>query len=221
MGCSKEWDECYKRNEHLSIWPWSDLISYVKRYVNFTADKFKVLELGCGAGANIPFFKSLGMQYYSIEGSKTIVETLWKKFPEYKDTIITGDFTSDIPFEEKFDLIVDRGSLTNNTTLAIKNCLKNIYEKLNKSCGFIGIDWISTLHSDYKEGIVDGDINTKNFIKTGHLSGYGRVHFSDKKHLLELFSNFKMEILEHKIIERSIPDEKYIMASWNFLAIKI
>ena len=220
MGFSKEWDECYKKKKHLSVWPWSDLISYVKRFVSFKDSNFKVMELGCGAGANIPFFKSLGVQYYSIEGSKTIVETLWQKFPEYKNTIIAGDFTRDIPFDEKFELIIDRGSLTNNTTLAIKNCLKNVHEKLNKDGIFIGIDWISTLHSDYKKGIADSDINTKNFIKTGHLSGYGRVHFSDKQHLLELFSNFKIKMLEHKIIERYIPDEDYIMASWNFLAMK-
>ena len=41
----------------------------------------RVLELGCGPGANIPFFLSQGADYYAAEGSETIVVELQKKFP--------------------------------------------------------------------------------------------------------------------------------------------
>ena len=60
MSFSNEWDESYKKNTHLSIWPWSDLVSYVMRYARPENPKnCNVLELGCGAGANIDFFKWL------------------------------------------------------------------------------------------------------------------------------------------------------------------
>ena len=74
MSFSKEWDQIYKKNTQMSIWPFSDLISYVKRYLPFVGSSNSVLELGCGAGANIPFFKSLGIDYFAIDGSITIVE---------------------------------------------------------------------------------------------------------------------------------------------------
>ena len=94
-GFSKEWDKRYKENTHMSIWPWSDLVSFVMSNLP-QKENFNVLELGCGAGANIPFFKSIGANYYAIEGSASIVENLHNKYPQFKDNIIVGDFTKDI-----------------------------------------------------------------------------------------------------------------------------
>ena len=107
----------------MSIWPWSDLVSYVMRHARPQNEKFRVLELGCGAGANIPFFKQLGVQYHAVEGSATIVNMLAGKFPEYRSTIKVGDFTKELPFEGEFDLVVDRASLTCNTTSSIRRGL--------------------------------------------------------------------------------------------------
>lgn len=220
MSFSKEWDETYKTEAHLSIWPWSDLVSYVMRYARPTRTDCRVLELGCGAGANIPFFKKIGVQYYAIEGSSSIVERLWERFPELKGNIVVGDFTEDIPFSEPFDLIVDRASLTHNSTEAIKNALKLVYGKLKADGKFIGIDWYSTKHSDYRLGD-SVDAFTRNNIREGQFTGVGNVHFSDREHLLDIFSDFKIEMMEHKIVQQEIPADNHIFASWNLLVRKV
>ena len=44
MSFSPEWEQTYKNNAHLSIWPWSDLVSFVMRYARPTGPKFRVLE---------------------------------------------------------------------------------------------------------------------------------------------------------------------------------
>jgi SAM-dependent methyltransferase len=220
MSFSKEWEERHKANKNISIWPWSDLVSYVMRYARPSSLDFRVLELGCGAGANILFFKGLGVQYYAIEGSSLIVERLLERFPELKGNIVVGDFTEDIPFSEPFDLIVDRASLTSNSTPAISGALKIVYDKLKKDGIFIGIDWYSTSHSDYELGDVV-DNYTRCNIQQGQFTGLGKVHFSDKTYLLNLFSNFKVEILEHKTIKREIPDDNHVFASWNLVAKKV
>ena len=95
MVISSEWDERYKDNTHMSIWPWSDLVSYVMRYAK-SKKKISVLELGCGAGANIPFFLALGYEYYGIEGSSTIISKLKKRFPNIKKNLF---FSLDIIVE--------------------------------------------------------------------------------------------------------------------------
>ena len=59
LGFSSEWDDQYSIGRLGSRWPWSDVVSYVMRYVRPQNKKIKVLELGCGAGANIPFFQSV------------------------------------------------------------------------------------------------------------------------------------------------------------------
>lgn len=220
MTFSKEWDERYRVNTNLSTWPWSDLVSYVMRYARPSGPEYSVLEIGCGAGANIPFFIKLGVRYYAIEGSPYIVRKLQAEFPELEKNIVTGDFTEVIPFSEEFDLVVDRSSLTHNTTSAIKRCLALVYEKLKPGGKFIGIDWFSTLHSDYDAGIDDGDSYTRKDYTTGQFAEVGRVHFSDKAHIAELFENFHLDILEHKVIKRELPESDHVFATWNFVARK-
>lgn len=220
MGFSKEWEDRYKANTHLSVWPWSDLVSYVKRYSPPLGSEFKVLELGCGAGANIPFFIELGVPYYAIEGSSTIVKRLKKKFPELKNNIKVGDFTKEIPFSGQFNLIVDRASLAHNTTAAIKDCLALLFKKIKPKGRFIGINWFSTQHSDYQGGLAGEDMYTRRGYKEGPFAYIGRAHFSDKPHLLELFKKFNIVILEHTTIRREIPDGNFLLAYWNFVAEK-
>ncbi len=80
MSFSAEWEKIYRQGMQNSIWPWSDLVSYVMRYARPTDGACKVLELGFGAGANIGFFSSLGVEYYGTEGSESAVERVGKRF---------------------------------------------------------------------------------------------------------------------------------------------
>ena len=220
MSFSSEWNDRYQENTHMSIWPWSDLISAVMKNKPKN-ENFKVLELGCGAGANIPFFTSLDADYYAIEGSEEIVKKLHKKYPQYKNNIIVGDFTKKIP-NEKFDLIIDRASLTHNNQMAINQCLNLCYEQLSNSGKFIGIDWFSTKCSDYKKGKQAEDVWTKfDFEEEGWFTGLGKIHFSDKKHLLDLFKKFEIISLAHKDLFHEIPDKNLKYSTWNFVARKV
>ena len=195
MSFSNEWDERYRATTHMSVWPWSDLVSYVMRYAKPTNPlKCRVLEIGCGAGANIPFFKWLGVDYHAIEGSPTIVKALQDKYPEFARSIVCVDFTSDIPFAESFDIVVDRASMTHNDTASIKRGLALIHEKMVVGGAYIGIDWFSTNHTDFSKGTAHADGFTRQNILEGQFAGVGNVHFSNKAHLIELFENFEIRI---------------------------
>jgi len=223
MNFQKEWDEKYKQNKQMSIWPWSDLVSYVMRYARPHSGDFKVLELGCGAGANIPFFEWLGVKYFAIEGSHTIVSHLSNKFPKLEENIVAGDFTETIPFDGPFDLVVDRSSLTHNKTSAIINALSLVLGRLKPGGKFIGIDWFSTEHAAYFEGENLEDPFTKCNYRTGQFADIGVVHFSSREHLEYLFADFVIETLEHKIIRRDKQLDAEcgkVFAAWNFVAIK-
>ena len=221
MTFSNEWNQIYKGNKHLSIWPWSDLVSYVKRYCRELSPSSNVLELGCGAGANIPFFLSLPVNYYGIDGSEVIIRMLKRKFPKIKNNLTVADFTKDIPFSHKYDLVVDRGSLTCNSTHAIRNALKIIKDKIIPGGKYIGIDWFSTKHSDFRKGWATDDPFTKKDYVNGQFACTGNVHFSDIEHLIELFEGFEIEVMELKVVNRLIPKDKFKFAAWNFVAKKI
>ena len=95
MAFSTEWEEIYRNNEQLSIWPWSSCVSLCHRYGNMR-EGMNVLELGCGAGANIPFFIQQKTNYYAVDGSATVVEILKKKFAGHKVYVAQADFTRDL-----------------------------------------------------------------------------------------------------------------------------
>ncbi|MNI75211.1 hypothetical protein D3C73_1313430 [compost metagenome] len=64
------------------------------------------------------------------------------------------------------------------------------------------------------------DDYTRKDIKDGHLSNTGKVHFSDRIHLLELFKELEITQLEHKVFKQEIPYTDFTIASWNLVAEK-
>jgi SAM-dependent methyltransferase len=221
---STEWDEIYINKEQLASWPWSDLVSLVFRHCkDLITHSGAVLELGCGAGPNIPFIQALGMDYYAIEGSATIVNSLHEKYKDLQDKVQVGDFTNVDSFTRipDIDIIIDRAAVTHNNLTAIKQTLDNSFNALKSGGCFIGIDWFSTQHSDFKMGKQSGDQYTRTDIETGRFKNVGNVHFSSEEHIRFLFSDFDILHLSEKVINSYEPlTNRHQFATWNIVARK-
>jgi SAM-dependent methyltransferase len=220
MSFSTEWDNIYQANKHMSTWPWSDLIAYVKRNLPDIDEKSYVLELGCGAGANISFFQQLKVNYFATEGSNFIVRYLTEKFPSLADNIKVADFTKEIPFDLTFDLIFDRGSVCCNNTASIENCISLITKHLKTGGLYIGIDWPSTLHTEFNNGVFVDDMYTKNQFSPGPFYNMGLIHFFDKKHIQDLFKGYEFIKMEHKTFKQEFPESDFQLSNWNFIVKK-
>lgn len=220
MGFSEEWDACYKQNTHMNRWPWTDLVSCTLRYARPRQAGGRVLELGCGNGNNIGFLQSVfeAGEYCGVDGSEHIVKRLRDAQPDLD--VKCADFTHTIPFSGQFDLIVDRAAMTHNTTQAIRNGLDLVYNKLRPGGKFIGIDLFSTEHSEYGRGSPGDDIFTRTGYTEGCFALVGRVHFWDSQHIGDLFSRFEIIMLEHRLVRREIPDDGFVLATWNLVAQK-
>lgn len=222
MSFSNEWNEIYLNNEQMSTWPWSDLVSLVHRYGdNLISTKGNVLELGCGAGANIPFFRALGINYYCVDGSPSIINYLKFKYPELSNQIVCADFTKSQPFNKKYDLIFDRAALTHNNTASIKCALDSANKSLNSGGIYIGVDYFSTKHSDFDNGSEIDDPFTRSGYADGQFVGCGKVHFFDESHIREIFSDFEIIYLSEKVVRELGQKEKDRFASWNIVAKKV
>tara|TARA_B100001250_G_C19758580_1_gene771345 strand:+ start:457 stop:1107 length:651 start_codon:yes stop_codon:yes gene_type:complete len=212
------WNKVYKQNNHLSIWPWSQLISIINNhcYNIINNPKKKVLELGFGAGANIPFFLKQKSSYYGIDSSIIIVNRLKKKFKNLKNRLKCENFRANYFKAHRFDLIFDRASLTHNSKEDIIKATDIIYKKLNKGGFFVGVDWYSSKCSDFKKN------NKENYIKfkKGNFANIGGVYFSQKKDINFFFKNFKIIYMHENIIKILIGNKKTVLSSWSFVALK-
>jgi SAM-dependent methyltransferase len=223
MPFSSEWEDVYRLGEQNATWPWSDLVSYVMRYAYPDRRPFRVLELGFGAGANIPLFLGLGADYSGTEGSSTAVERARARFANAGNfRVARCDFTVTIPFAGPFDLVVDRSSLTHNTSAAIRSCLRQLHGLMRHGGKLIGIDWFSTVHGDATLGVQLEDRYTRKDLTTARFHNVGTVHFSDEGHLTDLLgeAGLVLERLEHKRSDIVLPHGETPMAWWNFVAVK-
>lgn len=222
MAFCREWNELYLKGKHVSEWPWTDVVILVKRHVK--KDNFRVLELGCGWGANIPFFLSAGADYYATEGSGVAVDRILDNYPELAGKIRVCDFTKEVPFEDGyFDLVIDRGALTCNHLDDVKNCMGQVYNKLKPDGVFIGVDLVSTECSDFGKGVMGHDEFTYSNTGNGLYPNIGWMHFFDKSQLDEVFgdNHFKISYISHKKEEIKLRDENVVAAAWNVVASKV
>jgi len=218
---SEEWNLIYSKNQQLSVWPWSDLISLVAKFTGNDLNGSAVLELGFGAGANIQFIKSLGAKYYGIDGSKIATDKALENHPELHDRIYCGDFTSDIAFDDFFDLVIDRCSLAHNSTAGIKSCIELLDKRMRKDSLFIGIDWYAIEHPAFLFDATEVDQFTKTSFKHGQFKNVGNTHFTNEASIKELFENFEIIHLIKKIIYKCGSKDNIESVTYNFVARKI
>ena len=217
MTYSKEWNDIYDRGEQMVRWPWSDLVSLVKRHCGDLKGK-RVLELGCGMSTpNQQFFESEGAEYWGIDGAIKISQSSGR--------VYGADFTRIHP-NHKFDLICDRAAVTHNDTESIKRCLGLAYDALKPGGWYIGVDWFSKMHADSLLGDYVDDF-TRRDIPEGQFEGCGIVHFADLYHMEDLFKAFTIVAMPHKQVE-SMPVAVSrsllmceIFASFNIVARKV
>lgn len=221
-GFDEEWDRCYRASTHLSVWPWSDVVSLTHRHASPANGYSRVLELGCGAGANIPFYLSLPCEYHAIDGSAAILAQLLARYPALQGRLLCGDFTRPLPWADaSFDLVLDRASITHNRTADVQAALAQAARVLRPGGKFIGSDWFSSAHEDAGHGTRVDD-HTRRDIDSRNFGGVGNVHFSDEAHLRALFgaAGFALEMLQHKEHRHVVGGKGAHFASWNLVAVK-
>ena len=98
----------------------------------------KVLELGCGSGANIRYAAKLGLDVYGTDISNAAIEYAKLKFKEENieidDSKLQVCSFDEISFENNyFDIIIDRGALIYADKDMYIYTINNIYKMLKKS----------------------------------------------------------------------------------------
>lgn len=215
-GYSPEWNKKWSDRETYTKYPWSKIVSYTMRFVD-DLDSPKVLEIGCGPGPNVQFFLDIDSTYYGIDGSEDALSVARDRFPSFENHFIRGDFTEQLPDTGPFDIVVDRSALTHNTTKDIKKTIRLIEESMKEDGWFISVDnfAIDDQRADW-ESAKEIDEYTRQF-DDGYFKDKGDVHFWDRNHISDIYSNLTIKRLYHERREELIPTEQYNKA-WYHLA---
>lgn len=215
---SKNWEKVYKKKKQISSWPWSDLITLISRHVLNRKKINNVLELGTGAGANIRFFLEKKIDYYGIEGSLSATKLIKKKHPMLKAKIFNGDFTKKLFTQKKFDLIIDRGSLTHNNHDTIKKTLKLVKNSLKKDGYLICVDWFSKKDSAWKNAkSKNKKYHSIKNIKKGDLKNVGTTHFVSYDLIRKMTKGWELIHCEEKIKKTLYPHNREQRAVYSFV----
>ncbi len=124
-----------------------DMTEIYNEFTSLLPEKAKIIDLGCGAGRDVLYFKKLGYNIIGVDNSPEIVR-LASKYT--KENIILQDFTK-LDYREEFDGIWACASLLHFSKTKLISVIEKIIEYIRKS----GIIYTSFKYGD-SEGVRNG-----------------------------------------------------------------
>lgn len=181
---TEEWEKIHQKQEW-GRYPSENVIRFVARnYYGMERSKVRILDFGCGAGANTWYLAREGFDVYAFDGSETAV----KRAKDYLETegyndvkfAVMDGLELNYPYDF-FDCIIDNACIYANTYSVIQKMYKEVFAILKK-----GGKLFSSCFGIATEGFESGNMlesNTYENIKMGALAGRACAHFFTKEQL--------------------------------------
>ena len=184
--------ESILRNKEWGKYPAEHVIRFVARNFYGATDRSKIrlLEIGCGPGANVWFMAREGFTVSAIDGSSTAIEKASQRLSSegLAGDLRIGDFVQ-LPWpDDTFDGVVENVSLYTNPWIGIQRALAEVRRVLKS-----GAPFLSSFFTDRTWGYGDGEmIELDGFanIRSGPTANSGFCLFLKRSRVPELFCDF-------------------------------
>ncbi|MEM7355794.1 MAG: class I SAM-dependent methyltransferase [Acidobacteriota bacterium] len=216
MSWDPIWEETFA-NREWGRYPPEELIRFVARHFYSAAERHQVriLEIGCGPGANIWYLAREGFDAYGIDGSPTAIgkAQAYLQSEGLKGHLTVGDVSDlkQIYSESHFDAVVDVGCLVCNSLSEIASILDQAKAALKPGGRIFSMvlgagTWGDGLGRQVEPGtFVD--------ITEGPLVGKGLCHFFSVEEIDTLFGE-RFGDLQVDYIHRSCADRDQLIKHW-------
>ncbi|MFD3157504.1 class I SAM-dependent methyltransferase [Haloimpatiens sp. FM7330] len=220
INSNLDWEEIHN-NRRWGKYPPEELIRFIaKNYYNAeNRHKIKILELGCGQGANIWYLAKEGFNTFGIDFSKSAINKAKRYLKEeHLEANLNIGNVEKINYEnEYFNCIIDIQCLQCNTIKQIRNILKEVYRLLNS-----GGKMFSITFSTETYGYGSGDKieeNTFTNVNKQILSG-NLHHFFTKEEIVQIYTSIGFKNMKIDYVVRSYGNDKYSSKIWIIEATK-
>lgn len=214
------WEEVFQTQEW-GKYPSEDLIRFIARnyYAKSNRKEVKILEVGCGTGANLWYIAREGFTVYGIDGSETAVKRAQNRLntevPEWSGELVVGDIVT-LPFEAcTFDAVIDNEAVYANS---FENSMK-IYDEVYRVLKKDGKLFSRTFANNSWGDNTGENVGYNAWIPTvGPLNNKGFSRFSSIEDIRNLLAKFEIDELEK--LERTYMNLEKKVIEWLVVAVK-
>lgn len=212
------WDPIWERVFRSRDWgkyPPEELIRFVARSYYAAPDRaqVRILEVGCGTGANIWYLSREGFSAYGIDGSSIAIEKARQRLKEESlaASLKVGDATAlKKYFPLEFDAVIDIACLYSNESNDVEAILSQISQVLKPGGRFFGMMVAKGSWGDGTGREIEP--NTFTDITEGPYAGKGKAHFFSEEEIRRFLRHFSKVQIE--TTERSMENRKRRIAHW-------
>ncbi len=192
------WEKTFRKNLiSQRNFPNEELCRFLGRNYK-SKKKIKVLELGCGTGANVSAILHYNMSLTAIDFSKSAIELCKKKYPFKKKEIkfLQLDMLNLDKLEDDYDLIIDVFSSYNLNYEQNKILIDKIHKKLKKNGIYFSYtpSKKSTSWVKEKDKFDGSTLNSFKRKKSPYFGNKGFFRFVSENELKKNFSKKKFKI---------------------------
>ena len=209
-----EWEHIHSRQEW-GRYPSEAVVRFVARnFYHTEREKKKILDFGCGAGANTWFLAREGFDVYAFDGSKSAVKRAqsYLKNEGYDSVKFAVMDALELTYQEDFfDCIVDNVCICANLYSYIKEMYKNVYRILKP-----GGKFFSSCFGSKTDGYGTGKMleeGTYEDIESGVLKGRAVIHLFSKEEFSRTIeeAGFKNIQIDHMLYtDQGIQVEQFL-----------
>lgn len=216
------WETVFQ-NKDWGKYPSEDLIRFVAKNFYQVADrrKIKILEIGCGPGANLWYLAREGFRFVGVDGSETAIAKASKRLDEecsgwHKHSdLYVGDVGSLPEADDSLDAVIDNECVYCNDFEKSKSIYGEAHRVLKKR----GVLFVRTFSAgSWGDGTGLAAGHNSWYCAEGPLKDKGLARFTELDEIPELLHGF--DILGIELISRSASDRKNIIKEWVITARK-